>query len=175
MSFEHLTHPELSMPHSSSVTCQMDLPNLNIPALSWRRKWQSTPILVPVETHEWRSLAVYLQFMGSQRVWHDLATLPHLPCLHWEGYCWPVVTVRTVRQLDMSKKRVCVWWYGPWTGNQISCKQWRTLADKENQESAGWQETTYFGWWRSQRQTKNGEKKQVFPHLNVTFCSLCPQ
>ena len=31
----------------------------------WRRKWQSTPIFVPVESHEWRSLAGYLQSMGS--------------------------------------------------------------------------------------------------------------
>ena len=67
-SFECPTYPELSMPHSRSATCQVYLPNWNIPALSWRRKWQSTPIFVPVESHEWRSLAGYLQFMRSQRV-----------------------------------------------------------------------------------------------------------
>ena len=38
----------------------------------WRRKWQSTPALLPGKSHGLRSLISYrLQSMGSQRVGHD--------------------------------------------------------------------------------------------------------
>ena len=36
--------------------------------ISWRRKWQPTPVFLPGKFHGQRSL------IGSQRVGHDLAT-----------------------------------------------------------------------------------------------------
>ena len=43
---------------------------------TWRRKWQPTPVFLPGKFHEQRSLVGYIQFMGLQRVRHDLATIP---------------------------------------------------------------------------------------------------
>ena len=40
----------------------------------WRRKWQPTPVLLPRESHEQRSLAGYCPWGQSERVRHDLAT-----------------------------------------------------------------------------------------------------
>ena len=44
----------------------------------WRRKWQPTPVLLPGESHGWRSPWMEkpggLQSMGLQRVGHDWAT-----------------------------------------------------------------------------------------------------
>ena len=37
----------------------------------WRRKWQSIPVFLPGEFHGQRSLAGYIQSMGSQRVEHN--------------------------------------------------------------------------------------------------------
>ena len=39
----------------------------------WRRKWQSTPVLLPGKSHGWRSMVGY-KSMGSKRVGHDRAT-----------------------------------------------------------------------------------------------------
>ena len=41
--------------------------------ISWRRKWQPTPVSLPAKSHGWRNL-VTLQSIGSQRVGHDWAT-----------------------------------------------------------------------------------------------------
>ena len=38
--------------------------------ISYRRKWQPTPVFLPGESHGQRSL-IRLQFLGSQRVRHD--------------------------------------------------------------------------------------------------------
>ena len=40
----------------------------------WRRKWQPTPVFLPGKSHQQRSMAGYIQSMGSQRVRYDLAT-----------------------------------------------------------------------------------------------------
>ena len=37
--------------------------------ITWRRKWQPTPVFLPGEFHGQRNLG--LQSMGSQRVGHD--------------------------------------------------------------------------------------------------------
>ena len=37
----------------------------------WRRASQPTPVVLPGESHGQRSLADYIQSMGSWRVWHD--------------------------------------------------------------------------------------------------------
>ena len=44
--------------------------------ISWRRKWQATPVFLPGESHGQKSLVDYIRSMGSQRVRHDLATKP---------------------------------------------------------------------------------------------------
>ena len=36
----------------------------------WRRKWKSTPVLLPGKSHGWKSVVGY-KSMGSQRVGHD--------------------------------------------------------------------------------------------------------
>ena len=41
--------------------------------MPWRRKWQSTPVLLPGKSHGWRSLVGYSPW--GLRVGHDLATL----------------------------------------------------------------------------------------------------
>ena len=38
------------------------------------RKWQPTLVLLPEKYHEQRSLAGYVQSMGSQKMGHDSAT-----------------------------------------------------------------------------------------------------
>ena len=53
-----------------------------------RRKWPPTPIFLPGESHGQRSLAGYIQSMGSQRVGHDLETKPLPPLgLQHTHYC----------------------------------------------------------------------------------------
>ena len=45
--------------------------------IPWRRKWQPTPVLLPGESHEWRSLVGYSPL--GRRVGHNWATsLSHL-------------------------------------------------------------------------------------------------
>ena len=39
--------------------------------IPWKRKWQSTPVFLPVKIPGWRSEPGRLQSMGSQRVRHD--------------------------------------------------------------------------------------------------------
>ena len=39
--------------------------------IPWRRAWQPTPLVLPREFHEQRSLAGSIQSVGSQRVGHD--------------------------------------------------------------------------------------------------------
>ena len=46
--------------------------NWSIILISWSRKWQPTPVLLPGESYGQRSLT-HLP-MGSQRVWHKLVT-----------------------------------------------------------------------------------------------------
>ena len=38
--------------------------------LHWRRKWQPTPVLLPGESHGWRSMVAYSPW-GRKRVGHD--------------------------------------------------------------------------------------------------------
>ena len=42
--------------------------------IPWRRKWQSTPIFLPGESHGQRSLVIYI-VQGSQRAIHDCSDL----------------------------------------------------------------------------------------------------
>ena len=42
--------------------------------IAWRRKWQPTPVFLPGESHEQRSLAGYSPRVA--RVRHNLATKP---------------------------------------------------------------------------------------------------
>ena len=42
--------------------------------IPWRRKWQPTLVFLPGKFHGQRSLAGYIQSIGSQRVRHDWAT-----------------------------------------------------------------------------------------------------
>ena len=61
---------------SKSIPClQCRRPGFSpwVGKLSWRRKWQPTPIFLPGKSHGRRNL-VRLQSMGSQRVGHDWAT-----------------------------------------------------------------------------------------------------
>ena len=46
--------------------------------IPWSRKWQTTPVFLPVKFHRQRNLAGYSQAMGSQRVGHDW-THTHIP------------------------------------------------------------------------------------------------
>ena len=39
--------------------------------IPWRMEWLPTPLFLPGEFHEQRSLVGYIQFMGSQGVRHD--------------------------------------------------------------------------------------------------------
>ena len=49
-----------------------------------RRQWHPTPVLLPRESHGWRSLVGRRQSMGSLRVWHDGATsLSLFTFMHW--------------------------------------------------------------------------------------------
>ena len=48
---------------------------------SWRRKWQSTPVILPAKSHGQRSLA------GHKRLRHDLATKQWQPCRRRGGLC----------------------------------------------------------------------------------------
>ena len=46
---------------------------LGVGKIPWRRKWQSTPVFLPGESHGWRSLAGYSPW-SHKRVGHDLVT-----------------------------------------------------------------------------------------------------
>ena len=43
----------------------------SIPEISWRRKWQPTPVFLPGKSHGQKSLVGYSQSVGVQRVRHD--------------------------------------------------------------------------------------------------------
>ena len=49
-----------------------------LPFCPWRRKWQSPPVFLPVESHGQRSLEGYTVH-GVTRVGHDLETTPPAP------------------------------------------------------------------------------------------------
>ena len=59
-----------------------DMGSIWVRKLSWRRKWQSTPVFLPGKFHEQRTNG--LQSMGSQRVQCDWAYMQH-PGLHETG------------------------------------------------------------------------------------------
>ena len=56
----------------------------------WRRKWQPTPVLLPGESHGWRSLVGYIQSMGLQRVRHDGSEWARMPAFikNWPSMFW---------------------------------------------------------------------------------------
>ena len=56
------------------LRCRSSGFDLWVRKILWRREWQSTPVFLPGEFHEQRSLASYIQFIGSQRVGHNWAT-----------------------------------------------------------------------------------------------------
>ena len=47
--------------------------------IPWRRAWELTPVFLPGESHGQRSLAGYLQSIGSQRDRHNWS---NLACMH---------------------------------------------------------------------------------------------
>ena len=53
-------------------------------SVSWRRKWQPTPVFLPREFHGQRNLVGYI-VQGVTRVGHDLATKP--PPRPYQEYC----------------------------------------------------------------------------------------
>ena len=63
--------------------------------ISWRRKWQPSPVLLPGKSHGQRSLVGY-SLWGHKRVGHDLATTTIFQCIHiphllylgtWSRFC----------------------------------------------------------------------------------------
>ena len=64
--------------NGKSVCLQRRRPWFNswVRKMSWRRKWQPTPVFLPGKSHGWWNLVtVYrLQSMGSQRIGHNWAT-----------------------------------------------------------------------------------------------------
>ena len=67
-----------------SVCLQCKRPGFNpwVRKIPWRRKWQITPVVLPGESHGWRSL-VGLQSTGSWRVGHDWVTSVSLSGRLW--------------------------------------------------------------------------------------------
>ena len=67
---------------SKESACQYRRPRFNpwVERISWRRKWQPTPIFLPGKPHEQRSLVSYSP-RGRRRVRHDLATKQQLHSL----------------------------------------------------------------------------------------------
>ena len=57
----------------ASVCLQCGRPRFDlwVGKISWRRKWQRTPVFLPGESHGWRSLVGYSPCLGLQRVGHD--------------------------------------------------------------------------------------------------------
>ena len=55
--------------------------NLWVRKIPWRRKWQPTPVFLPGEFHEQRSLAGYSPW-GSQRVRHDWVRKDTIKSIH---------------------------------------------------------------------------------------------
>ena len=95
----------------------------------WRRKWQSTPVLLPGKSHGQRSLIGYS--LWSRRVGHDWATSLSLSwsieeayCNHW---CWERLKVKG--EEDGRE----------WDGYIVSLTQrtwiWGTLRDGGGQRS----------------------------------------
>ena len=63
---------------SKSVCLQCGRPGFSpwVRKISWRRKWQSTPVFLPGKSHGQRSLVGYSPW-GCKRVGHDWATNTH--------------------------------------------------------------------------------------------------
>ena len=84
--------------------------------IPWRRKWQPTPVFWPGKAHGWRSLVGYSPW-GSQRVWHNRATLLlHLcDCVKWPlwkkgnhlGGCWTFKYSCYLSSLELSLDSSC--------------------------------------------------------------------
>ena len=55
--------------------------------ISWRRKWQPTPVFLPGKSHGWRSLVGYSPW--GRRIGHNWATSLSLSlCARHLGYSW---------------------------------------------------------------------------------------
>ena len=57
--------------NKSACQCRRLSFNLWVRKVSWRRKWQPTPVFLPGRYHGQRSLGAYSPW-GYERVWHDL-------------------------------------------------------------------------------------------------------
>ena len=60
--------------------------------IPWRKKWQSTPVVLPGNFHEQKSLACYSPW-GYKRLWHDLATKEQQLChmRYVGGFKWLIL------------------------------------------------------------------------------------
>ena len=54
----------------------------------WRRKWQLTPVFLPGESHEWRSLVGYSPRVAKSRTWlSDFTSLSLWPITAQVTFC----------------------------------------------------------------------------------------
>ena len=95
-----------------SICNAEDLGSTWVGNIPWRRAWQPTSIFLPGESHEQRSLAGYIQSIGSQRVGHDWRDSARTHAYHWGG------------QGETDYLQGCWWKY------KILPQTWRGLGNK---------------------------------------------
>ena len=59
--------------------------------MSWRRKWQPTPVFLPGKSHGWRSLVGYSPWGRKE--------LDTTELLHFHTYIWASLVAQTVQNL----------------------------------------------------------------------------
>ena len=70
--------------------------------ISWKRKWQATPVFLPGETHGQRSLAGYTPW--GHKDWTTIITKLHIATRKWVLWDWePFLFAR--RSISVTKKR----------------------------------------------------------------------
>ena len=96
--------------------------------IPWRTKWQPTSVFLPEKSHGQRSLAGYIQSMGSQGVGHDWVDTAHSPFLNQPSSPRGVLGVEVCAgdffqcsevypdpEWEGQCLCVCVVWRGGWT------------------------------------------------------------
>ena len=64
--YQMIFEPKLPIIASFTTYCSIFSFHGSCNSLSWRRKWQPTPVFLPGESHEQSSLGGYIQSMGWQ-------------------------------------------------------------------------------------------------------------
>ena len=101
------------------------------PGISWRRKWQSTPALLPGKAHGWRSLIGYSPWGRKES---DTIERLHLLSLSW---LQEVALAITGLWQEINSEDFCLWFCQPCSESSDQIESW-TVGSRQDTPAAGY-------------------------------------